>query len=248
MNLDANIQKILMVVLKRWKLIIAFAIIGALLAGFYTANFTTLTYSSSVEFLAYAEDPKRDMDEYSYTSKMNYAKSMLGTYIEMFKTNKFNQDVANTINENYNTSYSASTIKHALTYETVQDTSMFKIIVTTQNADLSYQIAHQLETSIPEKMEQTSNGILKATVEDPALKAITYENLGYVKKCFIGFAAGAVLAAVYVILRDLLDIRIKNSDDLPERYEIPVLGTIPEFELKAQYDKHNKGKGDLTNG
>lgn len=241
MNLDANIQKILATLLKRWKLIIAVALIGAMLAGFYTANFTTLTYSSSVEFLAYAEDPKKDIDDSSYTSKMNYAKSMLGTYIEMFKTNKFNQSVADTINESYNTSYTAGTIKGAVSYETISETSMFKIVVTTQNADLSYQIAHQLEKSIPEKMEQTSNGVLKATVEDPALKAVTYESLGYSKKCVIGFMAGAVLAVAYILLRDLLDVRIKNSDELPERYEIPVLGTIPEFELRQTNDKHAKG-------
>ena len=54
MNLDANVQKIIFAVLRRWKLIVLFALIGALVGYFYTANFTTLTYSSKVEFLAYA--------------------------------------------------------------------------------------------------------------------------------------------------------------------------------------------------
>ncbi|MGN1202563.1 MAG: hypothetical protein ACI4RF_04655, partial [Eubacterium sp.] len=69
----------------------------------------------------------------------------------------------------------------------------------------------------------------------------------YPKKCLIGFAAGAVLAAAYIILRELLDVRIKGSDELSARYGIPVLGTIPEFEFKsgsAAKSKAAKGKGE----
>ncbi|MDE6767255.1 MAG: hypothetical protein K2J35_03560, partial [Eubacterium sp.] len=112
----------------------------------------------------------------------------------------------------------------------------------TEDPELSYRIAKQLETSIPEKMENTNNGLLMASVEDPALKASSSESLGYAKKTFIGFMAGAVLAAAYIILRDLLDIRVKGSDDLDEHYDIPILGTIPEFEFKASGASKSKSK------
>lgn len=258
MKLDANIQKIIAVVLKKWWVVAIFAMIGFVLAWFYTANFTTLTYSSSVEFLAYAQDSQQELSDSttvaqttSNTSKMNYAIKMLSTYIELFKTNEFNQGVADAINENYNTSYTAGTIKGATTITPVEGTAMFKIVVTTTNADLSYQIAHQLETSIPEKMKNTNNGIVCASVEDIALKATTSESLGYPKKCAIGFLAGAVLAIAYIILRDLLDIRIKSTDELSARYDVPVLGTIPKFELKAtgkQADRNQRSKrGEIKN-
>lgn len=252
MNIDANVQKMLAIVLKRWKLVILFALIGGIAAYFYTANFTTLTYSSSVEFLAYSYDSNQEFSDAtasaqqaSNTSKMNYAIKMLNTYIELFKTNEFNQDVANEINNKYNTSYSVSNIKNAITITKVEDTAMFKVIVKTTNADLSYQIAHQLETSIPEKMHNTNNGLVLASVEDAALKATTSESLGYPQNIAIGFAIGAILAIVYIILRDLLDVRIKSSDDLAVRYEIPVLGNIPEFDLKAgaASRKNSSGKG-----
>ena len=55
MNLDANIQKILSILLKKWKLIVVFALIGTIFAYIYTANFATLTYSSNVVFLSYVQ-------------------------------------------------------------------------------------------------------------------------------------------------------------------------------------------------
>lgn len=250
MNIDTNVQKIISLLLKKWKIIVLFALIGALLAYVYTANFTTLTYSSSVEFLAYSQDSQQELSDSttasqqaSNTSKMNYAIKMLDTYIELFKTNEFNQAIADDVNKEYSTSYTSSQIKNALTFEIIENTAMFKITATTTDADMSYQIAHQLETSIPKKMEDTNNGLVNASVEDIALKASTSESLGYPKKCLIGFAAGAVLAALYVILRDILDIRVKGSDDLAERYGIPVLGTIPEFEFKPAAKNSAKEKG-----
>ncbi|MBR2133242.1 MAG: hypothetical protein IJ851_00860 [Eubacterium sp.] len=259
MNLDANVQKLLMLVLKRWRLILIVALIGTMAAYFYTANFVDLTYTSTVEFLAYTQDAKQDLSDstnasqtVSNTSKMNYAIKMLSTYIELFQTNEFNQTVAEQLNEENGQNYSGGVIKGAVTIETVPDTAMFKITVTTKDADTSYQIAKQLETSIPEKMNNTNNGLVGASVEDSARKATTSEKLGYPKKCAIGFLAGAVLAIAFVILRDLLDVRIKSSDELSERYGVPILGTIPEFEIKAnnnsRLSSRQTGKSSKSDG
>lgn len=249
MNLDANIQKILSILLKKWKLIVVFALIGTIFAYIYTANFATLTYSSNVVFLSYVQDSNQELtdstsiqQQASNTSKINYAIKMLNTYIQLIQTNEFYQNVVDEINDDYGTDYTVKTLKDAITVTPVEDTAMFKVTVTTTDPEISYRIAHQLETSVPEKMESSNNSLITASVEDSAIKASDHESKGYVKKCAIGFVAGAILAAAFIILKDLLDIRIKNPDELSEVYEIPILGTIPEFEIKAS------GKGGRTNG
>lgn len=241
MNIDKNVQKVLMLLLKRWKLLVIFGFIGIMLAYVYTANFTTLTYVSTVQFLSYAVDTQQEFSDSSMqsqassnTSKMNYAMKMMDTYIALFETNEFNQKVADDLNESLNTNYSAATVKGATTIESISNTAFFKFTVTTNDADLSYQIAHQLESTVVDVMKSTNNGLVEASVEDKALRPSSSESPGYVKKCAVGFIIGAVLAAAYLILRDLLDVRIKSSDELSERYEIPVLGTIPEFEFKSK--------------
>ena len=55
---------------------------------------------------------------------------------------------------------------------------------------------------------------------------------GYTKKCAIGAIAGIVIACAYIILRNLLDIKIRSSEELVEKYNIPVLGNIPNYEIK----------------
>ncbi|MBQ3905048.1 MAG: hypothetical protein II744_08740 [Eubacterium sp.] len=113
MNIDANVQKILFAILRKWKLIVIFAILGALVGYFYTNQYTTLTYSSDVKFLAYATDGSDDVNENnsvevvrsSNTSKMNYTRSMLPTYITIMETNEFNTRVISDLNEAYNSNF-----------------------------------------------------------------------------------------------------------------------------------------------
>lgn len=241
MNLDANVQKILFALLRKWKLIVIFAIIGALAGYFYTANFTTLTYSSTVQFLAYATDGKDDIDSSastevvrsSNTSKMNYAIRMLDTYIAIMQTNQFHEDLVKDLNATYNANYTAGTVNGVLQFEPVSDTAMFKVTVTTTDAELSYKIAKQLETTVPKMIKSKNQGLVKATVEDKAIRATSAGSLGYGKKCAIGAMAGIVLVAAYIILRTLLDVRIKTSNELTDKYSIPVLGTIPNFESRG---------------
>lgn len=253
MNIDANVQKIIFALIRKWKLLVIFALIGGLLGYFYTANFTTLTYSSQVEFLAYAVDSQQEINDSTYsssdtnrvsnTSKMNYAMKMLDTYIEIFKTNEFNARVAEELNARLNSSYSASTVKNSIKIESVEDTAMFKITVTTSKADLSYEIAHQLETTVPELMKTTNNGLVGASVQDKALRANSAGSLGYPQKVAIGAIIGIIIAAAYVILRNLLDVRIKTDEELIDKYNIPVLGSIPNFEPKNSQTKVNSKKG-----
>jgi capsular polysaccharide biosynthesis protein len=254
MNIDANVQKILLSLLRRWKLLVIFALIGVIMGYFYTSHFTTLTYTSNVKFLAYAVDGSDDMgdinqstssntksSEYvrtSNTSKMNYAMKMLPTYVEIMNTNEFMTKVTNALNKKQNSNYSVGTIKNSIKIELIEETAIFTISVTTTNAELSYNIAQQLETSVPQMMKQTNSSLVHASVQDKAVKAASAGSLGYPLKCAIGAAIGIIIAALYVILRTLFDVRIKSSDELSDKYSIPVLGSIPNFSsstpVKAQ--------------
>lgn len=241
MNIDENVRKILVSLLRKWKVLVVFAIIGALLGYFYTANITKLTYTSTVEFLASAVDtsselkgtyPNVDDTRISNTSKMNYTTMMLATYIEIMNTNEFATNVAQGLNNRLNSSYTGAYIKSVMNIEAVEDTAMFKISVTTESNEKSYEIAHQLETEVPKMMKNTNGGLVQATVQDKPIKASTAGSKGYPKKCLIGAIGGLLVAAAYVILRNLLDIRIRSSEELIERYNIPVLGNIPNYEIK----------------
>ncbi len=245
-----DLVAVLKLLLKKWKILVVFALICAVLAYVYTANFAKVNYTSSIEFFAYVEDSDQELidstnlitkdgQKVSETSKINYAMKMLNTYIEIFKTNEFSQMVADEINTTHGTSLTAAEVKKALSCQGIEETAMFTFTVTTHDADLSYNIATALEKCVPQEMQSTNKGLVRASVEDKPLKSVATKN--YTKSCLLGVVCGLIIAAAYVFLRDFFDIRVKSEEELTERYGIPVIGVIPTFDLKSSKKKSRRG-------
>ena len=53
-----------------------------------------------------------------------------------------------------------------------------------------------------------------------------------------GALIGGVLAVIYVTLRCLMDVRIKEEEDLASLFDYPVLGNIPHFDQPASGKKN----------
>lgn len=251
MNTEIDLQKMLKLVLKKWKLVAVFCLIGALAVGIYSANFATKTYSSSVKFFVYAVETQQELSDStlarnaaSNTSKMNYAMQMMETYTEMLNTSEFAKRVANELNKKYSSNYTYKDISKSIAITTKEDTAIMTMTVTTNDKATAFQIAHQLETTVPKVMQSKNNGLLNASVEDAAIEASAPNGMGTVKKTILGFIAGGVIAVAYIIFRDLLDVRVKTSEELTTRYNIPVLGTIPEFEVNSRKPKKKSDKGE----
>ena len=49
----------------------------------------------------------------------------------------------------------------------------------------------------------------------------------------IFFAIGCVIAFVYVLLRELFDKSFKSGDDIERTLGIPVIATIPDYDIDA---------------
>ncbi len=247
--MDDSTQQIFYSVLKRWKLVVAVALVFVIAAFFYTSKLSTPTYTSTVKFLAYVQDEEKDKnDSGSYssqtasnTSKMNYAKQMIPTYLALIDTNEFYNTVSTNLNNKLGTTYSSGTIKGAVSSQAVEDTTVFSVTVTTSDANLSFDIANQYTKDVPKVISKSNNGIVNANVVDKPVMATSANNLNYTKNCLIGLVAGLILACAYIILRDMLDIRIKSAEELSERYDIPVLGAIPDFKNKKSAEKGKKG-------
>ena len=52
----------------------------------------------------------------------------------------------------------------------------------------------------------------------------------------VGGVVGLVIAVIIVLLRSLLDNTVKSEEELKDRFDVPVLGEIPDF-----YESKKKG-------
>lgn len=103
------------------------------------------------------------------------------------------------------------------------------ISVTSTNPGASFQMIESYAELLPVIVEEKGLqpvDILDTPVAAPSAPSNSGRTLEY---GFLGFAAGVLLACVFLVIRAMFDVIIRTEDDLQEVVDFPVLGQIPTY-------------------
>ena len=93
------------------------------------------------------------------------------------------------------------------------------------------------EASVATEVQVVDSGTLPEKPAKPK-KALTL---------ILAALLGALASSGFVVVRELLNRTIKNSDDVANYLELPVLGSVPEMnDLRKDMEKNDKGPGLLA--
>lgn len=222
--MEMNITKILSLVLVKLKYIILVALIFALATFGYTELFATETYNSSAKFLVIMDEDN------SKSTEANFVKEAIHSYLEIFNTTKFFNEVSDDFNSKEESrTYTAANLKAMTRVQssTNEDAPSFTIVVTSSNPDICYELAntvakHMIEKSLDYKM------LNKIELIDDPIKPILPSSPNVTKNMVTGFFIGGILAAAFFVVKEMLDRKIKNLEDITSAYDIPILGVVPD--------------------
>lgn len=221
-------------ILRRRIIIIILAMVVAA-AGAFAITLYTYVPQYTCSLMLYV-DPSNDSTATisAELSAYNYAKQVVNTYIKLLETNSFFSDLA----KNCSYGYTAEQLANIVSYSAVDDTEMIYVTVTTDNPQKSLSIAELVETSAPEKIIEIM-GVNDVKVADPPVYNNTPSDSNALRNTALGAVIGLVIAAGLSIAFEMLDVRVKDSDDFSEHIDLPVLGEITDF---AQGGSGKRGK------
>lgn len=124
--------------------------------------------------------------------------------------------------------YSVSSLKSAITTSLNDRTAVFTVSVRVRNPNHAYIIAHTLETVAPEKIPEIT-GYGKISILDYAKVPTGPASPNVMRNTILGLLVGLFLSVAYAIIRDLTDTTIWTEEDLTKRFDIPVLGVVPQL-------------------
>ena len=153
-------------------------------------------------------------------SDLTYLKNIVSTYIELLNVRSFYGDVA----DKSGLGYSSNQLAGMIDFSILNDTTVFQIAVTSHNPGDSKAIADAIADITPTKVKNVT------LVEEAIMGKQTSPNVNV--NSALGFILGGALAALVFVLREVFDVRIKSEEDLNERFNIPVLGSIPDFSTR----------------
>ncbi len=205
-----------------------FIVILAVLVGGATYTYFKITavpeYKSTSKIYINTEGQQTSTDVNA--NAINGVITLLPSYIEVLQSKTFLDNVSDDLDNKY----SVSDITDMLTLEAVTDTNIIEVSVKHADAHVAYLVCSSIVNNAPSEIARVFGGGSTKLTEYPE-EADTEEPMHTMRNALIGFAAGAVIAMIIIFLVNMFDTRVKSKDELVAKYNLPILGEIPNLEM-----------------
>lgn len=191
----------------------------------YSKFFVKQIYYSESKFTA-----SSGVSKIESAGELNLARQLVNTYIEILDTNNFFTVVHDNLSQDIQNKYSIVQLKSWATFSST-NTEIIKVYFSCPDKEYTQQITSKIVEMVPNYLNASSYNVSCWTVEN-ALEG-KLSNNKTIQLSIISFILGMALVFVIAVLREMLDIRVKNVKELVERYDVPVLGAIPAFKGKV---------------
>ena len=224
---EITIQKIVQEMLKRWWLVATCVILCAAMFFAYSRFFITEMYTSNASI--YVDSKATQVVEATENNTANLvelttAEMLVDTYIEILSSNRF----CALIKEKLNSPYSAGTIKNMITYSRVEETGVVHISVEAPTPKDAYEICSAVLMFANQQIEDVMKVGSVRTIDTATLpKNPSYPSDS--KNALIGAVLGLLLSLGIVFIINYFDVHIKTVEDIEDKYDLVVLGTIPNM-------------------
>ncbi len=238
---EISFSKLVKLVLRHFILILLCALVGLVAAYGYVKAYTSATYTSTIKLMVVTVD-----QETPNSAVLSTMQRLVNSYVEWLTSRKFYADLIEHYPE-LESEYgcTASGLYSSVSFSKREDSEAFTCRVTTSTFESCQAAAAALENYIPTYISLRYPDYVKVHVADSA--TTPFQNRGNLSQMAVfGAVGGGGLAVLFVVLREMSDSRIRSEEDLAERVQLPLLGTIPEFSVTAKKTEPKKAGG--TNG
>lgn len=223
-----DIKQIAVLLLKKAPFIIALTLIFGVAAFIYSNYFITPMYQATVTFWV---DNQQGVSESAKVQGTDFstAAMLAKGYVSLIDSDMVLDEVAVISGLNYTSAQLKSMISAGMLDE---ETPTFGVMVINPVPENAQKIANVIGDVAPSQIQSIIKGS-NATIVDPAKLPTAPISPNVKRNTFVGLALGLILGAGLVILINALDVRIKSSDYLTQKYGLPVLGMIPRIETAS---------------
>lgn len=226
-----NMLMYLKKLLNKWWLILLSAVVVALL-GFIVAKVTYVDkYSSQIMFIASNRDSAITVAGQS-ASDINASVSLAESFKYVFTTTELATNVANSCGYQI----TAEQVKKFISVNSIEDTSIIYLTVTTTDPRVSYGIAKAYVENYPDAIEKAFPNTRLAVIDPPLLAENPNINNDTLIYTTLGFVLGALLACFFIVLSVIIKDTIKSSDEVSEKLNVALLGSINKVNSKSKND------------
>lgn len=224
-EMEIDLLKLFQALWRRaWAIVLAMVAFGGVALGI-TVAFVTPLYKA--EALMYVNSSTVSVGSTKVSisqSELSAAQTLVDTYIVILNTRTTLNDVI----EQTGVNYTYEELKEMISAAAVNSTEIFSIEVTSPSPKEAELLANTIAQILPDKILSIVEGT-SARIVDYAVEPAKKSSPSLTKNTLIGAFVGFFMACGIVVVMELLDDQIHDSDYLLQTYEIPVLAVIPDL-------------------
>ncbi|MDF2700664.1 MAG: lipopolysaccharide biosynthesis protein [Haloplasmataceae bacterium] len=218
-----NLQELFLVLWKNVIFIAILTIISAAAFGSFTKFFMEKEYASDT----YVQISSSQHGG-TYTD-LQYSKALVKNYVFQANSRTVLNQVIN--DEALNLSMGYDELKNLVKVSQITDTDIIKIEVTTNDSQLSADIANKVSYYLTEFVKTDVN-VLDVRPYDAAIQNTNSVGPNLMLNTVIGLVMGGMISVGIVLLKEFLNRTVRTSKDVEKYLNLPVLGAIPMLEKK----------------
>lgn len=237
--MDFNFVELLKILLKRIKLVIAVVVIGVLATVGYFKFLVTPVYSANATVLIasgalFKDEGSQINTEYITTAELSTSFALMKSFAGILteSVEYYDKALALAKDEGLNGEYSVDSIARSTRIKYDEESIILDISVSTNDKNDSVVLIESLAKCAPEtitsKLGRTSAVVLNV---DTGAHRTSMSLTMYV---VIAFVCSLVVATVLAVVVEKLDKTVKDEEDFLKAHNVPLLGTVPDFETKSK--------------
>lgn len=213
-------------------IVLVFFLIGCI----YSYIFVEPDYKSETSLLLVKQGSTTSSGSESVTtSDLTLNQKLVSTYSELIKSKRILRPVIDELG----IEISEGALRKAITVSSVKDTELIKIKVVNPNPENAKLIANTIVTVFSEEVKEIYK-IDNVNVIDEAEAEEGPYNINHIKDLAIFTFIGIVVAAVYVLIANMLDTTVKSRESI-EKLGLSVLTEIPLYNYNETTKVQKKG-------
>ena len=227
-TVEIDLWKLMGMYLSRWKMIAVATVIAAVAAFAYTALMVTPLYRTGVMIYVNNIESSQQI-EYISAANLATSQQLVNTYKNIISSDTVLEEVAN----NLKMGYGARDIRSMMTTAQVDETEIFQVFITHPDPAVAAEIANTIAEVAPGRIAEFVEGSSTKIIDYAKVPESRYSP-SYRKNVLVGAMLGLVAVLGYLTLGYLLDVRIRDDEDITEYFDQPLLGQIPAFNQAKQ--------------
>ena len=230
--MEISFESITKVIKKYIAIIIAVGLVFFGISFAYMKLMVAPTYYNTAKFYI------RDTNTTTATPQnVTTTRQLAYTFVEILDTNSFftvvhDKLAADPLTKDIADKFSVGALNSSSSFKVINETEIISLTFTSKDKDAVNPALYAALNSLDEHLLVAYGDCSSHKVELPTEK-VNVSSTKTTAVCLIATLIGIIAALVFFLIRDALDVHIKTVNNITERYNVSILGVVPEFDASV---------------